>query len=63
MKKNLPVIATAVVAVCIIAIVAVLGIKATNSGPDIQADEPTATTEQGSTYYYCLLYTSPSPRD
>ena len=60
MKKNIPVIATAVVAVCIIAIVAVLGIKATNSGPDIQAGEPTATTtEQNSTYFYEESTTNP----
>lgn len=59
MKKNLPIIATAVVAVCIIAVVAVLGIKANNQGPDIQADASTATTE--STYNYYEEETTTNP--
>lgn len=49
-KANLPVIGVSVVAVCMVAIVATLVFKATNSTPDIQADF-TGSVGNNSNYY------------
>ncbi len=58
-KMNLPVIAVALVAVCMVAIVATLAVKATNT-PDIQADV-TGSVGNNSNYYnqYEEVTTSP----
>lgn len=48
-KKNLPVIAVAVVAVCLVAVAAALVIKAGGNSPGIQSD---VTESIGNNYYY-----------
>lgn len=55
MKKSLPVIAVSVVAVCIVAIVATLAIKSSNS-PDIEADITNSIGNNSNYYDYNNYY-------
>lgn len=60
-KANLPVIAVAVVAVCLVAIAGVLVMKASNSGPAVSSDSISDSVGGNSNYYgYDETTTSPS---